>query len=271
MNRKMIFSLGCIVVFLSHASESMQLVTQKKGAIYSVQNKRHYQEDRFYQGVVDGGNLYAVYDGHGGADVAQFLAENFHSYFSQATGSVRERMITAFKNADEHEFVKNDKWCGSTATVVFIKNGIAHFAHAGDSRALLQSDDNAVDFATKDHKPTRDDERIRIKNAGGEVCFGRVSGILAVSRAIGDYSIGKQLVISEPEYAERPLTKKNNFLILASDGLWDEMEEGEVAVLLTKYSLDGYELDVIAKKLGEIAIKRGSTDNITVMLVDLLS
>lgn len=63
-----------------------------------------------------------------------------------------------------------------------------------DGRFTLASSSGLVHFSveelTKDHHPNRDDERIRVENAGGHVVewggVPRVNGQLAVSRAIGD-------------------------------------------------------------------------------------
>jgi protein phosphatase 1L len=51
----------------------------------------------------------------------------------------------------------------------------------------------------------------------------RVQGSLAVSRAIGDLHL-KQWIISEPEIIKLPLTSDCQFLIMASDGLWDKVQ-----------------------------------------------
>ena len=73
-------------------------------------------------------------------------------------------------------------------------------------------------------QPDRPDEFERIQAAGGRVIFwdgARVFGVLAMSRAIGD-SYLKPFVIADPEV--RVMERKDGedeFLILASDGLWD--------------------------------------------------
>lgn len=50
----------------------------------------------------------------------------------------------------------------------------------------------------------------------------RVQGSLAVSRSIGDLHL-KDWVISEPEIESLRLTSDCDFLIMASDGLWDKV------------------------------------------------
>ena len=50
----------------------------------------------------------------------------------------------------------------------------------------------------------------------------RIQGSLAVSRGIGDRHL-KQWVIAEPETKVVRIEPEHEFLILASDGLWDKV------------------------------------------------
>ena len=59
-------------------------------------------------------------------------------------------------------------------------------ANAGDSRTVMCEMGQSIDLS-KDHKPSHQDEKRRVINAGGEVELGRVNGILSLSRAIGDF------------------------------------------------------------------------------------
>lgn len=87
-----------------------------------------------------------------------------------------------------------------------------------------------------DHKPDLPDERSRILKAGGEVSEGRVNGMLALSRAIGDFDykgiappkdagpewyLTRHMVTSYPDVVIKPLHKDVEFIILACDGIWD--------------------------------------------------
>ena len=60
-------------------------------------------------------------------------------------------------------------------------------ANAGDSRAVLCRNGKAIPLSI-DHKPTLPGEKKRIERAKSIVHNKRVNGILALSRAIGDFS-----------------------------------------------------------------------------------
>jgi serine/threonine protein phosphatase PrpC len=51
---------------------------------------------------------------------------------------------------------------------------------------------------TEDHKPSREDEQKRIRDAGGFVINNRVMGELAVSRAFGDAEFKKGIQVTHP-------------------------------------------------------------------------
>jgi len=113
------------------------------------------------------------------------------------------------------------------------------------------------------------EERQRIKKAGGFVSFNgvwRVAGILAVSRALGDYPLKeRQLIIADPDVQTFDLDElRPEFLILASDGLWDAFSNEEACTYIREH-LD--EPHYGAKSIVLQAYYRGSVDNITVMVV----
>lgn len=114
------------------------------------------------------------------------------------------------------------------------------------------------------------EERQRIKKAGGFVSFNgvwRVAGILATSRALGDYPLkDRQLITAEPDVRTFDLDKlRPEFLILASDGLWDAFSNDEACAYIRE-RLD--EPHYGAKSIVLQAYYRGSVDNITVMVVN---
>ncbi|KAF8097098.1 hypothetical protein N665_0294s0004 [Sinapis alba] len=93
----------------------------------------------------------------------------------------------------------------------------------------------------------------------------RVGGILAVSRSFGDRLL-KEYVIADPEIQEEKIDDSLEFLILASDGLWDVFSNEEAVAVVKEVE----EPEESTKKLVGEAIKRGSADNITCVVVRFL-
>lgn len=75
---------------------------------------------------------------------------------------------------------------GSTLILAAVHGRMLYVACLGDARAVLYDGDSTVAMS-EDHKPGNPDEGRRITKCGGFVQFGRVCGILAVSRALGDF------------------------------------------------------------------------------------
>jgi protein phosphatase 1L len=120
---------------------------------------------------------------------------------------------------------------------------------------------------TVDHKPALPEEKARIKALGGSVVVydvARVEGILAMSRALGDAPL-KPFVTAEPRIAEGFLGRENDLAIIAGDGLWDVLTPDQ-AVTLARTARTP---DEAAKLLQMSALDKGSSDNITVIVLDL--
>ncbi|CAH2070153.1 unnamed protein product [Thlaspi arvense] len=116
-----------------------------------------------------------------------------------------------------------------------------------------------------DHKPNRSDERKRIESAGGVIMWAgtwRVGGVLAMSRAFGNRML-KQFVVAEPEIQDLEIDHEAEFLVLASDGLWDVVPNEDAVSLAQSEE----EPEAAARKLTDTAFTRGSADNITCIVV----
>jgi serine/threonine protein phosphatase PrpC len=148
-------------------------------------------------------------------------------------------------------------------------------ANAGDSRIVLGHEGQASRL-TYDHGVEDPLEIARIERAGGFLFKGRVLGVLAVTRSLGDHML-KDYVIAHPTVNERRLelnsgegnSINNNrstaptFLIIACDGLWDVMRDQEAVNLVQQYP---GEKTSVAQYLVEEALRRGSTDNVTAIV-----
>ncbi|KAL1222150.1 Protein phosphatase 2C 37 [Cardamine amara subsp. amara] len=171
---------------------------------------------------------------------------------------------------------------GSTAVVSVVTPEKIIVSNCGDSRAVLCRNGVAIPLSV-DHKPDRPDELIRIQQAGGRVIYwdgARVLGVLAMSRAIGDNYL-KPYVIPDPEVTVTDRTEDDECLILASDGLWDVVPN-ETACGVARMCLrgadavDGGDSDTAhnacsdaALLLTKLALARQSSDNVSVVVVDL--
>jgi serine/threonine protein phosphatase PrpC len=163
--------------------------------------------------------------------------------------------------------------CGTTATVVLIVGTTMVCAHVGDCRAVLSRRGGEAVRLCEDHRPSRKDELARIEAAGGLIlsvagAF-RVNGILAVSRAIGDRDL-KEYVIAEPEVISLQLSDVDEYLVVASDGMWDFVTDKECVDLTHKLLVDDeMTLEHAAKALVMTACDRGSRDDVSVLIIDL--
>lgn len=91
---------------------------------------------------------------------------------------------------------------GTTALIAVLEGMKLTVANVGDSRGVMcDFKGNAIPLSF-DHKPQSAREHKRIQEAGGFIAFKgvwRVSGILATSRAMGDYPLKPNLVIADPD------------------------------------------------------------------------
>eukprot|EP00948_MAST-09A_sp_MAST-9A-sp1_P003669 g3669.t1 len=118
-----------------------------------------------------------------------------------------------------------------------------------------------------DHKPNRSDEHQRIKRLGGNVLwFGcwRVEGILAVSRAIGDWKL-KEFITADPEIITHSRTDNDAYIVMGSDGLWDVLKNDDIVASCEKY----VQPKRIAEDLCKRAYAKGSQDNICCICIDI--
>jgi serine/threonine protein phosphatase PrpC len=86
-------------------------------------------------------------------------------------------------------------YAGCTATTILVTQSEIYCANAGDSRTVACKGGQFIELSY-DHKPDDPEERKRIYNANGFVEDSRVNGMLALSRALGDF-----------EYKNNPMFK----------------------------------------------------------------
>jgi len=225
--------------------------------------------------------IYAVYDGHGGARVANYAQTHLHTLIIKDPAFCEGSIETAIKNGHEKTEkqilakANEEKWKdGSTSCLGIIYNNKFWMSNLGDSEAVLgrkQGKDNyEAILLTEKHVPTTASEKTRIEGMGGFIFRGRVFGTLAVSRALGDISLkNPDYVSAEPAIKMIELTNDDHFIILACDGLWDKVTYQEAVDFVYKVRKNGKSAEEISKAMVKEALERNSLDNITVVVVFL--
>ncbi|KAM3129772.1 hypothetical protein pb186bvf_018163 [Paramecium bursaria] len=153
---------------------------------------------------------------------------------------------------------------GSTLIGILIRDqGISYFTlreilctNVGDSRAILCTriqSWQAIQISL-DHKPNNSKERARIINSDGRIHQSIVDGHyqgpdrvylsyidvpgLAMTRSFGDKIGAKAGVICDPDIIEFKRNKSHKFIVLASDGVWDQLSNEEVMQLVIPFYRD---------------------------------
>uniref|UniRef100_A0A8D8M9H8 Protein phosphatase 1E n=1 Tax=Cacopsylla melanoneura TaxID=428564 RepID=A0A8D8M9H8_9HEMI len=214
-------------------------------------NARRTMEDKFT--VIDDlhemlniegygpGSFYGVFDGHGGAEAAMYGASRLFQCLAECPQYPARpdlALVQAFKQTDA-QYVEKAKaenlQSGTTAVVAILLQELKqlYIAWIGDTQAIISRAGGKVSqLVSPPHRPNLESEKDRIEQMGGCVLYFngqcRVQGTLAVSRAIGDKDF-KPYVCADPDVLCLDLDGSEDFLLLATDGLWEEVSELEVA------------------------------------------
>lgn len=161
---------------------------------------------------------------------------------------LKRSLLKTFKSMDKelklHATI--DCFCSGTTAVTLVKQGRdLVIGNVGDSRAVLgkRDKDNSLIAVqlTVDLKPNLPREAARIQKCKGRVFalqdepdVARVwlpnsdSPGLAMARAFGDFCLKDFGLISVPDVSYRRLTERDEFIVLATDGVWDVLSNKEV-------------------------------------------
>ncbi|CAL9044034.1 probable protein phosphatase 2C 32 [Musa acuminata AAA Group] len=246
--------------------------------------KRLVMEDRHKVALDLNGDpklaFFGIFDGHGGKRAAEFASENLGEFIAEemvttsgaGANDVAKAVRIGYLKTDA-EFLKEEADGGACCVTALLRDGDLIVSNLGDCRAVLSRAGKA-EALTSDHRPSREDERDRIESLDGYVDYfrgaWRLQGSLAISRAIGDSHL-KQWVIPEPETRIINIEAECEFLILASDGLWDKVSIQEAVDVARPSCIDADSASSLSacKNLVDLSAKRGSLDDISVMIVKL--
>lgn len=170
--------------------------------------------------------------------------------------------------------------------------------NVGDSRAILSLSEilrDEVKLLSIDHKPNLKKENERIKKMGGFVqkCIyedGIMDGPfrvwenkdlikpgLAISRSIGDEDATKIGVICEPDFCYKSIKRDMNFIVIASDGIWEFLDNKKVCEIVKNYyknnnneNIENHVAEELVKQSRKIWDERGlEIDDITAIVIYL--
>ena len=146
-------------------------------------------------------------------------------------------------------------------------DGILHVANLGDSRAVVVRGSDCIAL-THDHNVQSEQECERVRRDGGEIvrmgAIDRVQGALSVTRAFGHPEYAPYIAVT-PDVTSVRVAADDRLLVLASDGLWAVVGNDEILSITEGHTTP----QDMANALALEALNRASTDNVTVLVVDL--
>eukprot|EP00529_Nitzschia_sp_RCC80_P016875 CAMPEP_0113508616 /NCGR_PEP_ID=MMETSP0014_2-20120614/37121_1 /TAXON_ID=2857 /ORGANISM="Nitzschia sp." /LENGTH=653 /DNA_ID=CAMNT_0000404359 /DNA_START=250 /DNA_END=2208 /DNA_ORIENTATION=+ /assembly_acc=CAM_ASM_000159 len=204
--------------------------------------------------------LFAVYDGHGqgGEFVSQYalhevqrLLEKHPDFKTDIEKAFKETFLTVDSSLFQEQLIE-PMYAGTTACVCLMRDKKLVLSNAGDSRAVIarrrkvdgqdggMSGWEALDL-TEDQNPDLPEEQSRIEEMGGFVSPPPEPGLsarvwldaectqigLAMARSIGDHAVKTIGVIAEPVVTYHDVQEEDEFLILATDGVWEFISSSE--------------------------------------------
>jgi serine/threonine protein phosphatase PrpC len=217
--------------------------------------------------------LFCLFDGHGGEKVADYLQKNFPIIMKSYICEEEDEEINfenLFKEIDQ-EF-KNSKYyrMGSTATIIYITQDILinekklYCINIGDTKCILTHPKGSRKL-TYDDLVSDEIENNRIINGGGYIKNGRVCGQLMISRAFGDWQSKPYGVICTPHVTKIDINDDHKFIIMASDGVWDVLDDLDVY----KLSLTAENSKSLCNDIIRDALDKDSTDNLSCFVIKL--
>ena len=217
--------------------------------------------------------LYAIFDGHGGKSAAEHCSKIVKDQMLETLDELEdetfdEMMENLFASMDESLKQHGIEFPGCCAILCLLHRTegktYVRMANCGDACGYIITEEEPICMSVE-HKATNPEEIKRIESNGGIIMNGRVSGTIAITRALGDHYM-KQWIISTPYCQEYECNSKDKYVVIACDGLWDTVDAHTVKDVLLKDDLD---FDNSAKSLVQLAIAKDSSDNISVIVIKL--
>ncbi|CAO3647711.1 unnamed protein product [Mucor hiemalis] len=219
--------------------------------------------------------IFALFDGSkhpkSGCRLTKQLNDMLTTQFTKELGSIKsdDTIVSAvrrvFLGLEQSLGSSNvDKNSGASAVMCYISGTKLYVANVGDALAVISRNNGQAFEITQKHIPLNPSEVSRIRAAGGHVSnSGLLNNELNVSRSFGHFHL-IPVVNCNPFVSTIDLAENDEFVIMASRGLWDKMTY-QTAVDIARTEKD--DLMAAAQKLRDFAITYGATDNLMVMVI----
>ena len=210
--------------------------------------------------------LFLLGHGQGGELVSQFALHEVqrrlerHPDFTKDIEKAFKETFLAVDDALNHEAFIEPLYAGTTACVALLRDNNLIVSNVGDSRAVMARKTTqiggdtaaaptwqAIDLS-KDQNPDMPHEQSRIESMGGFVSPPPEPGLsarvwldvgctqigLAMSRSLGDHAVKQVGVIAEPVVTQHQVTEEDDFVILATDGVWEFISSDEAVGIVSE-------------------------------------
>jgi serine/threonine protein phosphatase PrpC len=161
-----------------------------------------------------------------------------HKNFNKNMENTFQETFLEVDESLKKEVLIEPVYAGTTACVALLRENKLTLANAGDSRAVLAQKKNDIWTAldlTKDQNPDLPEEQARIEGMGGFVSPPPEPGLsarvwldvgctqigLAMARSLGDHAVKPIGVIADPVVTYHDITRDDEFVIFATDGVWE--------------------------------------------------
>ena len=273
-------------IFKSKSFLTLDSINNKKSGTSKIQNQNtpyksfSYHEDKnlkFRQSMEDIGimipdltsdykvSLFGIFDGHGGSDVVKFVKDRLPQLIKKYLMDLCP-VETAFKNAfekvDQELKFFDSEYIGTTATIVLIKDNKIYCANVGDSKAYIIKDKTYIQISS-DHKCNIEDEKARVLSMGGIINKNRIMGQLILTRTLGDLYVKQFGVINTPDISVYDVDDNINYIILASDGIWDVVDLDTIVNMGKADKNVGEFCEDVVK----LSLTKGTKDNVSCIII----
>ena len=238
---------------------NVRLNNEDTGLFYRIADEKVIREKGCLLMVADG------MGGHQAGEVASRMASEIvirEYYNPKRDNSLEKNLRKAFATANTRilEAANSNaaqQGMGTTCTALILAGTEIHFAHVGDSRAYLYKKDK-LSRITEDH--TYVQELVR----SGEISAREADTHPRRNILTNAMGTKPEMKVDAGRFNQR--FEPGDRLMLCSDGLYDYLNDDEIAAFL-----GGNDLTTVAEQMIAAAKKRGGHDNITIVLAQKVS